>query len=84
MSIINEVFSALDIGNLIDDYRYYNLGGKAVYIENFVRVNTFLPDEIVLKLKRGFIKVVGKDLIIEELNKESILVKGCIKGVEVY
>lgn len=84
MSIINEVFSSLDLDGIIDLYRYYNLGGKVVYIENFVRVNTFSDVEIILKLKKGMIKVSGENLVIEELNKSSILVKGSIKGVEVY
>ncbi len=84
MSIINEVFSALDVDNLTDTYRYYNLGGKVVYIENFVRVNTFSQTEIVLKLKKGLIKVSGDGLIIEELNQSSLVIKGVIKGVDVY
>ena len=84
MSIINEIFSSLDLDNITDMYRYYNLGGKVVYIENFVRVNTFSKTEIVLKLKRGMIKVLGENLAIEELNKASLIIKGLIKGVEVY
>lgn len=84
MSIINEIFSSLDLDNITDLYRYYNLGGKIVYIENFVRVNTFSKTEIVLKLKKGMIKILGENLVIEELNKSSLIVKGSIKGVEVY
>ena len=84
MSIINEVFSSLDIGCAIDDYRYYNLGGKAVYVENFKRINTFSNSEIILKLKKGMIKILGENLYIKELNKNSLLVWGTIKGVEVY
>lgn len=84
MGLVNEVFRGLDIVITNNDYRYYNLGGKAVYIENFVRINTFSQEKIILKLKKGMIKVVGKELVIEELNKGSLLIKGCIKGVEVY
>ena len=84
MSIINEVFSSLDIGCVTDNYRYYNLGGKAVYVENFKRINTFSSSEIILKLKHGMIKIFGENLYIKELNKNSLLVWGTIKGVEVY
>jgi len=84
MGIINEVFRSFDFENISDLYRYYNLGGRAVYIENFVRVNTFLPSEIVLKLKKGMIKVSGEELCIKELNKGCIFIEGKIKGVEVY
>ena len=84
MSIINEVFSSLDIGCSFDDYWYYNLGGKAVYVENFKRINTFSNSEIILKLKKGMIKILGENLYIKELNKNSLLVWGTIKGVEVY
>ncbi len=84
MSIISEVFSSLDIGCVADSYRYYNLGGKAVYVENFKRINTFSSSEIILKLKQGMIKIFGENLYIKELNKNSLLVWGIIKGVEVY
>jgi sporulation protein YqfC len=84
MSIINEVFSSLDINNISDNYRYYNLGGKAVYVENFKKITTFSSSEIVLKLKLGFIKIFGDNLFIKELNNGSMLVEGTIKGVEVY
>ncbi len=84
MSIINEVFSLLDIQSLSDSYRYYNLGGKVVYIENFIRIITFTPQEIILKLKKGMIKIIGESLLIEDLNNSCILIKGEIKGVQVY
>lgn len=84
MSLINEVFDSLDIKATTDEYRYYNFGGKVVYIENFVKIITFTKEEIVLKLRKGMIKVVGQELFIEELNKASLLIRGSIKGVEVY
>ncbi len=83
MGILNEVVDNLNL-ELSNNYKYYNFGGKVVYIENFVRILTFNKEEIILKLKKGMFKVLGINLIIEELNKNSLLIKGEIKGVEVY
>lgn len=82
--LLKEIFAGIDLTLLKNEYRYYNLGGKAVYIENFVRINTFCKEEVILKLKKGMIKVSGADLFLEELKEDCVLIKGTIKGVDVY
>ncbi len=84
MGLVNEIFNSLDLSITSNEYRYYNLGGKAVYIENFIKIITFSKEEIILKLKKGMFKVTGFELKIVELNKGSMLISGSIKGVEVY
>lgn len=84
MGLVNEIFNSLDLSITSNEYRYYNLGGKAVYIENFIKIITFSKEEIILKLKKGMFKVTGSELKIVELNKGSMLISGSIKGVEVY
>lgn len=84
MGLVNEIFNSLDMSITSNEYRYYNLGGKAVYIENFIKIIAFSKEEIILKLKKGMFKVTGSELKIVELNKGSMLISGSIKGVEVY
>ena len=84
MGLVNEIFNSLDISITSNEYRYYNIGGKAVYIENFIKIIAFSKEEIILKLKKGMFKVTGSELKIVELNKGSMLISGSIKGVEVY
>lgn len=84
MGLVNEIFNSLDLSITSNEYRYYNLGGKAVYIENFTKIIAFSKEEIILKLKKGMFKVTGSKLKIVELNKGSMLISGSIKGVEVY
>ena len=84
MGLVNEIFNSLDIYITSNEYRYYNIGGKAVYIENFIKIIAFSKEEIILKFKKGMFKVTGSELKIVELNKGSMLISGSIKGVEVY
>lgn len=84
MGLVNEIFNSLDMSITSNEYRYYNIGGKAVYIENFIKIIAFSKEEIILKLKKGMFKVIGSELKIVELNKGSMLISGSIKGVEVY
>jgi len=84
MGLVNEIFNSLDMSITSNEYRYYNLGGKAVYIENFIKIIAFSKEEIILKLKKGMFKVTGSELKIVELNKGSMLISGSVKGVEVY
>lgn len=84
MGLVNEIFNSLDMSITSNEYRYYNLGGKAVYIENFIKIIAFSKEEIILKLKKGMFKVTGSELKIVELNKGSMLISGSVKGVDVY
>ena len=83
MSLISQVFDEIDLSS-INDYKFYNIAGKVVYIENFLKITSFSKEEIILKLKKGMIKVVGSKMLIHELTSSSIIIKGIIKGVEVY
>lgn len=71
----------LDIFN--SGFRAINFSNKAVFIEGFVNIVSFESIEIIIKLKRGIVKVQGEDLKIKNMNLETILVVGNITNLEI-
>ena len=82
-NFINEIseLSGLPINEAAGGYKYINLGGRSVYVQNYKDVLSFSNEEIVLKLKDGELKIVGEDLNIKDLNLNSITIKGNILSV---
>ncbi len=85
-SFFSEVaeMSGLPLEILTNGFRVINFSNKAVYIENFKSILQFQTTEIGLKMKKGMMKVLGQDLVIKNLNENTVLVVGKIEKVENY
>lgn len=51
-------------------------GNNSLYIENHQGVKILTPEEIVIKLKTGFLIAQGKKISISEINKDFIFLTG--------
>ncbi|MBR4003166.1 MAG: YabP/YqfC family sporulation protein [Clostridia bacterium] len=79
--IVNLSGLPLDIFN--KGFRVVNLSNRTVFIEGFVNIVSFESTEIIIKLKRGIVKVQGENLKIKNMNLETILIVGSITNLEI-
>ena len=70
----------LDIKN---KYNIVNISSRIVYIEGHKGLIKLSKEEVILTLKHGSIKVVGKDLILQELYDDCVKISGKIEKTEV-
>lgn len=70
--------TGLPISETFKDYKIINVGGKVIYIQNYLKLLTYNQEEIVLKIKNNELIIEGKDLKIAELGEKNILIKGQI------
>lgn len=62
-------------------YQIINYGGRALYIEGFVRVTAIESDKMEFLLRKSLITVTGKDLSLSKLTKDSCMIEGIVEGV---
>jgi sporulation protein YqfC len=56
-------------------------GNVRVYIDNHSGLVEYTPEQILLKTSDGTIKVMGKDMGIDEFEHNRLVISGTIKGV---
>lgn len=83
MGLIDDMRSSL-LGNIPCEppFRVVLFGDCAGYFENVKTIKSFSPDEIVLVVGRGGLKVTGKDMFIKKFCGGDVVVCGKIKSVE--
>ncbi len=65
-------------------YRYFNFGGKAMYLAGFKELLSLSEEEVVFRLKnRQSIYIVGERLFLKEMDTEMVMITGEINSVEV-
>lgn len=62
------------------DYKIVNLGGKAIYIQNYLKLLSYHKHEICLKIKNNEIIISGTNLIIKELGDKNLIITGNINS----
>ncbi len=83
IGFLNEIARALGGGDYditLGD-KCIMFGGDAVYAEGHEGIDRYNESEIVLKLKKGSIRICGEKLKIMELSRQDILVKGVVKQI---
>lgn len=85
MSFNNEINKLLlkYFDSSFSDYRYFNIGGRAVYIEGQTGLVEFDEKTITFKVKKQILSVVGKNLVIAEFDNSTAVVTGNIESVVV-
>lgn len=63
-------------------FRLINFCNKSFYVEGFKTLIEFSSEVVSLKLTKGSVKIVGNNLKIKNLNKDTILIVGDILTVE--
>ena len=85
MSFNNEINKLLlkYFDSSFSDYRYLNIGGRAVYIEGQTGLVEFDEKTITFKVKKQILSVVGTNLVIAEFVNSTAVVTGNIESVVV-
>ena len=74
----------LEESSVLDGFRLVNFSNRAVYLEGFIKIVTFENTNISFKMKKGVLKINGEDLVIKNLNTNTVLVCGNIGQVESF
>ena len=64
------------------EFRAVIFGGSAVYVENVTGIISYEKEQILLGVKKGSIKVYGKDLYIKKYCLGDVVICGKISGIE--
>ena len=85
MSLNNEINKLLlkYFDSSFSDYRYFNMGGRAVYIEGQTGLVGFDSRKITFKVKKHILSVIGESLVIAEFDGSTAVVTGDINSVVV-
>lgn len=66
----------------LDSYNLINISGRLFYAEGHLGLVTLSKNLISFKVKNAVVLVEGSDLILSELNENTIKISGNIKKVE--
>ena len=77
MSFIGELIERLDANG----YNVINFGGRYCYVEGVGRVVGIDESVVTLKVKGAEITISGENLMIEELDEGTVIIKGRIGGI---
>ncbi len=83
MSMLDEIEKLMQSVGTSYNYRIVNLGGKSVYIEGIKSVIFLSIDEMQFQLKESSLSIIGKQLSIKYLDKNSAVITGEIITVGV-
>ena len=78
--IINSSGLSMDI--LSSGFRLINISNKCVYFEGDLKLEGINRDEITIIIKRGKIKICGKNLKIKNMSTNTLLITGDIESME--
>ena len=82
MNMMGEIDKILNSVDVSTDYRIVNIGGKKVYIEGLRSICYIKTDNILFKLKSKELNIVGDNLTIKYLDRNSCIIEGQIRIVE--
>ena len=75
---ISEILSIckLPFNETMKDYKVIILGGKCIYISNYIKIIDYSQTRVVLKVKKNTLEITGEDMQISQINKGEIVVVG--------
>lgn len=83
--LLNDLDSYItnELGLTLTQYRYVNIGGKAVYIEGQSGIKTLTKEVIAINLGKKTCTINGTDLIVKYYDKSTAIITGGIVSVVV-
>lgn len=70
--------------DVLSDFNVVNMSGKILYVEGHKGITVISSSMIAFKIKKGRIVVEGKELSLNELTQNTILIRGKIDKVEMF
>jgi sporulation protein YqfC len=83
-NFFNEIKEGIKNINVTNEYNIVNVSGRLVYIEGHKGLLILSKEKMNLKLKKGYISVLGHDLVLSELYDQCIKISGKIQKIEVF
>ena len=85
MSFKNEINHILNkyFNTTFSDYRYTVVAGKTLYLEGHTGIVSFDEKEITFRIVKKTIAILGTNLNVAEFDKDTAVITGEIKGVDV-
>ena len=59
-------------------------GCRRVLVENHSGVMAYSQEEITLRMRYGYLRVVGQNMILAEMRREQLVISGQIDGVFIH
>ncbi len=83
ISYINEILDTakLPLDEIKDTVTISLVGGKALVINNYIKILSYSTSHIVLKIKNDELIIDGKDIMIKQLDKKDLCLVGQIAQV---
>lgn len=66
----------LPFDEISKEFKVIMLGNKLLHITNYLKILDYSKESISLKVKKNILNVIGSDLIISQINKREIIIKG--------
>ena len=66
----------------LESFNIINISGHLLYVEGHLGLVTLSKELVSFKVKKGVILVEGQDMVLSELNENTIKICGIIKKVE--
>lgn len=71
----------LPFNEIIHDFKIIMLADKSIYVGNYKKILDYSSEKIVLKVYKDFLEITGQNLILSQINKNEIVVKGKVVGL---
>lgn len=85
MRLWKEIFTQLndgeEVGESVIGLSYTVWEGKGGYFQNVKSLGGFTPEEIILVLRRGTLKVTGQNLSVAKYCESDVFIKGNVLSV---
>ena len=68
----------INVKDIYSNFQVSIIGANACYVQNYVKINSYNKEKVVLKVKGNELAIEGVNLTIQELEKNNILLVGKI------
>lgn len=77
---LDEIINAckLPFSEVVTEFKVIQIGNKIIYIGNFKKILDYSNNRVALKTSKEVVEIVGNNLLISQINKNEIIIKGDI------
>lgn len=68
----------LPFNEISKDFKIIMIGNKILYISNYIKILDYSSEKLSLKVYKNYLEISGSNLIISQINKGEIVIKGNI------
>ena len=68
----------LPFSEVVTEFKVIQIGNRIIYIGNFKKILDYSNNRVALKTSKEVVEIVGNNLLISQINKNEIIIKGDI------